>query len=410
MEKLQINEEKIHDFAGKLRQRSIIDFLMEYINWQRNYRSGKIDVNDDSYFPKFGPVSINLDLTTACNFRCSYCVDIKVLNTGDRFTYPQVVQTIDTLCKHGLKSVLLIGGGEPTLHPKFNSIVRYLKGKKLQIAIVTNGSRMDKIIEISDCLEIGDWIRVSLDAGTDMTFQKIHRPGATISLQEIHNNVRELKRKNGSVVVGYSYIIVWGGLKLNGVKLMDNIEEMSLAVKAAIDSGFDYISFKPCLLKLSGKETIPYSGTEEFRQSVLPRIEEGMEKAKEIAGEKLQVVTTLNLQAIFSNTFQSFKHQPCNCHTQLFRQIVSPIGIFHCPAYRGDKRTKVGSALDYLDEESFSKTVVRNYNNMLNFNAREICKDIVCFYNLVNNWIEELIESDKDVMEIETCEDHNFFL
>ncbi|MCK7510022.1 MAG: hypothetical protein MZV70_42290 [Desulfobacterales bacterium] len=33
--------------------------------------------------PKFGPISLNLDLTTACNFSCPHCVDSRLLNTGD---------------------------------------------------------------------------------------------------------------------------------------------------------------------------------------------------------------------------------------------------------------------------------------------------------------------------------------
>lgn len=414
MERPQINEEIIHDFSRKLRQKSAIDFFKAYVNWQRNYRSGNLNLNDSTTFPQFGPLSINLDLTTACNFRCSFCVDMKILNNGKPFSLSQIFKTMDTLCNHGLKSVLLIGGGEPTLYHGFASVVHYLKEKKLQVGVVTNGAALNRIIEVSDFLGDGDWIRVSLDAATDKTYQLIHRPRVKISLQDICNKVAELKRFNKSLLIGCSYIIMWEGTKFNNTNSLDNIDEIPEAVALTLDSGFDYISFKPCLLKLESSdiESLLHCETDDFRRFIAKRINDNLEKAKGIANKKIQVVTTLNLQAILNgaHTLQQFKLQPQHCHIQLFRQIVSPLGIFHCPAYRGSVKTHIGEATDYMDEDSFLKTVIRNYHNMLNFNAVETCKDIICFYNQVNNWIEEFIKSNKSLTSIETCEDHNFFI
>lgn len=414
MERLQVNEEIIHDFSRKLRQKSAIDFFKEYVNWQRDYRSGNLNLNDSTSFPQFGPISINLDLTTACNFRCSFCVDMKILNKKKPLSPSQVFRTLDTLCNHGLKSVLLIGGGEPTLYHDFASIVRYLKEKKLQVGIVTNGAALNKIIEVSDFLGAGDWVRISLDAATDETYQTIHRPQKKISLQDICNKVTEIKRFNKSLSVGCSYVIIWEGTKFNNVNLLDNINEIPEAAALALNNGFDYISFKPCLLKLepSDIESLLHCETNDFQRFVVKRIKDNLEKAKNIANKKIQVVTTLNLQAILNgtSTLQQFKLQPRSCHIQLFRQIVNPIGIFHCPAYRGSAKTQIGGATDYMDEKDFLKTVIRNYHNMLNFDATETCKDIVCFYNQVNNWIEEFIKGNKSLTSIETCDDHNFFI
>src|SRR4030042_530521 len=122
MEKLK---EREHDFSSKLRQHATLQRLKDYIQWQRK-RDASVP---DRGLPVFSPVSINLDLTSACNFSCPFCVDSKLINAGKSLTSVEVKKTVDTLHSHGLLSVILIGGGGPTLHRDFGEIVRYIKRK-----------------------------------------------------------------------------------------------------------------------------------------------------------------------------------------------------------------------------------------------------------------------------------------
>jgi molybdenum cofactor biosynthesis enzyme MoaA len=92
-------------------------------------------------------------------------VDSKLINAGKSLTPAEVKKIVDTLHSHGLLSVILIGGGEPTLHGDFGEIVRYIKSKKLQLGIVTNGSRLEKIEAVVETLQEKDWIRFIDAAG-----------------------------------------------------------------------------------------------------------------------------------------------------------------------------------------------------------------------------------------------------
>ncbi len=125
MEKLK---EREHDFSSKLRQGATLPRLRDYIQWQR--RCG-VDAPEQG-LPMFSPISINLDLTSACNFSCPFCVDSKLINTGKSLTLGEIKKTIHTLHSHGLLSVILVGGGEPTLHKDFEEIVHYIKSKRLK--------------------------------------------------------------------------------------------------------------------------------------------------------------------------------------------------------------------------------------------------------------------------------------
>ena len=60
-------KQKEHDFSAKLRQVSVIERLKAYISWQRSLRTSQ-----DLPLPDWGPLSINLDLTAACNFSCPH--------------------------------------------------------------------------------------------------------------------------------------------------------------------------------------------------------------------------------------------------------------------------------------------------------------------------------------------------
>src|SRR5512135_3655573 len=157
MEKLR---EKEHDFSAKLRQDATLPRLKDYVQWQRRR---DVDAPEQG-LPVYSPISINLDLTSACNFSCPFCVDSKLINAGKSLTLTEAKRTIDVLHSHGLLSVILIGGGEPTLHGDFGEIVRYIKSKKLQVGIVTNGSRLEKIDAVAEALKEKDWVRISIDA------------------------------------------------------------------------------------------------------------------------------------------------------------------------------------------------------------------------------------------------------
>ena len=170
----QVELSPIHDFAGKLLQEGLFERLKKYVEVQVAWRKAKEDgktldvLNMDI---ESVPVSINLDLTTSCNYRCDHCVDKDILNTGIRFEDEKLEDSIRLMAKKGLKSVIVIGGGEPTVHPKFASIMRLMKSLNLSLGLVTNGGNLGKVLEIADCLDEKDWIRLSLDSGKNNTFR-----------------------------------------------------------------------------------------------------------------------------------------------------------------------------------------------------------------------------------------------
>jgi MoaA/NifB/PqqE/SkfB family radical SAM enzyme len=404
MEKIK---EREHDFSSKLRQDAALQRLKDYIQWQR-----KCDADTPNReLPLFSPISINLDLTTACNFSCPFCVDSKLINAGKSLTLKEVQKTIDTLHSHGLLSVILIGGGEPTLHKDFEEIVRYLKSRRLQIGIATNGSRLEKIQAVAGELKEKDWIRVSIDAAGEETFKDLHLPKTQVTLKRILEKAKKVKEKNPVISLGYSFVIVWEGVEINVKKLSPNIHEVVRSVKLAKEFSFDYVSFKPCLIRLneSQRETLLKDVDKTREKGIIDEIRVHLDEAKRLAGNQVKVLESSNLKAMLSQETSQIKRQPKRCHMQFFRTVVTPSGIFHCPAFRGVEEARIGDIDGYLSEKKFKDSLNRTAQSILTYDAQEECKDVGCFYHRANWWLEEFIHSKEDIEALEKVEDENFF-
>ena len=101
----QLELASIHDFATKLVQPGAKEALEHYVRWQVAMRNATdadaIDL-DPSKVPDFAPISINLDLTTACNYACDHCVDLDILNTGIRFDHEKLLESIKVMAERGM--------------------------------------------------------------------------------------------------------------------------------------------------------------------------------------------------------------------------------------------------------------------------------------------------------------------
>lgn len=390
------NNEKINvfDFAAKLLQPALIGRLKEYVKWQRRIRSG--EANAINEFPDFAPTSINLDLTTACDYACDHCIDHDLLNKPIKFIHEKLLSSLELMHKKGLESVILIGLGEPTLYPKFEEVVYFLKDRKIDVAIVSNGRCMRKsflkrIDDVAKTLTSRDWMRISLDSGTDTTFQAMHKPKRPISLDEICNGVRTLKEKYPNLTIGSSYLITWEGICVNGKSITANIDEIVPAAKLAKRFRFNYITFKPFLERSSEySEVLGISQLQEA-QKIIEKIHENIQEAKKLETNNFEVHESNNLKVLYED-FRDYKKQPKNCHMTFLRGVLNPLGAFICPAYRGVKKARLGNKNAYSNKQNYKRASLKTAEKIMDFNASYECRKITCFYNPVNWFIEGLIK------------------
>jgi hypothetical protein len=340
----------------------------------------------------------------------------------------------------GLRSVIFIGGGEPTLYSEFERVVQTAAELGLRIGIVSNGSRPGCLSGAAQYLSRGDWIRFSLDAGSDEIFQLAHQPRTPITLHAICEGPRAIKNVNKLVSCGFSFVVIAPEMLRFDPQLTVNYHEIALATRLAKNSDFDYISFKPFLARdMEGKEVLPSrlpngahakkstsngpaSDDQHFidfdrlladpigKDEILPacsaaiagdgggltnesilRIREGIKEAETLADDHFRVVPSLNLLALFDpEGLASARSQPRRCHMQALRQVVTPTGIYGCPGYRGDRRSLIAARDGYLNVVKYLETVAMTGAQIDRFDASTECRNITCLYSDTNWWLEHL--------------------
>src|SRR5262245_32443329 len=162
--------------------------------------------------------------------------------------------------------------------------MRLIKELGMRVAVVSNGSGMKRIAEVADCMEPEDWVRLSLDSGSDAVFQAMHKPKKPLTLDEICEGVQDLRRSLPRFKIGFSFIITWKGAFINETNIVENLPEIQMAAKRARDYGFDYIAFKPFLTRAEANnaEIVDLKDTHQEFDRIIERIRAEVDEAKKL--------------------------------------------------------------------------------------------------------------------------------
>jgi len=92
---------------------------------------------------------LRISVTDRCNFRCLYCMPeegLQWLPKADILSYEEIADVVSQLAPLGLRR-LRITGGEPTIRPNLDELIRMLRGVPgvEDIALSTNGVRLPDI-------------------------------------------------------------------------------------------------------------------------------------------------------------------------------------------------------------------------------------------------------------------------
>jgi len=105
----------------------------------------------DGKMDKF-PVWLTINHT--CNLRCGWCYQREVAKGTKMMDYQLTEKLIDLCSGLPVKKVTLIGG-EPTLHPRFLDIARYVENKGLVTSVISNSVRFADVGFLEESREAG---------------------------------------------------------------------------------------------------------------------------------------------------------------------------------------------------------------------------------------------------------------
>jgi MoaA/NifB/PqqE/SkfB family radical SAM enzyme len=307
------------------------------------------------------PVNVEIDLSNRCSLGCEWChfaythtrgplagqreKPVENKPGGDLMDYELAQQIISTLALEHVLSVTWTGGGEPTLHPRFDDIIEYTSKQPLDQGLYTHGGHLsrERAELIKRCMT---WVYVSLDCSDRETYAE--EKGAD-RFEAACQGIRNLATADGSATVGVGFLIH-----------KDNYKRASDMLALAIGLGADYAQFRPAVYFDMHNPAM--------RQGEADWIDEALPELEKLSELKQCIVDT--------NRFKMYRdwrgHGYDTCYWAGLQTIITPDGsLWIC----GNKREQASGWLGNMNHESFRKILtLRGGAQEVNDTCRVLCR------------------------------------
>jgi radical SAM protein with 4Fe4S-binding SPASM domain len=200
---------------------------------------------------RIAPIHIDVGLSKSCNIRCQYCFGVLQGNFYKKtakiyFPRDPLLRYMRDAGKIGVKSMALIGEGEPLLNPHvYEAIVEGSKAG-VDMALGTNGILFDTGKFGEEALEHLCWIRFNISAASDEAYRRIHASkDFSKAVEKIRFCVAEKKKRNLKIAIGLQMVLT-----------PSNVEQVVPLAKLGKELGVDYLVVKQCSDKLNKYDDI----------------------------------------------------------------------------------------------------------------------------------------------------------
>ncbi|MCO4782812.1 MAG: radical SAM protein [Candidatus Cloacimonetes bacterium] len=202
-----------------------------------------------------GPKRILFDITYSCNLDCLYCRRHSPINPGDEekliperahdfFPYDELVQVLDDAQDMMVEEVLLVGGGEPSIHPQFFDIVKAVKVRGFLLSFSTNGLSMTSKLADLIVNEQVDNVTVSVSGVSFESYKKTHPSMSQKGFDRLFNNFEYLHSKRRKYIAEHKVEYSKPFCIFLHVITSDNYHEVIDMALIGQEYGFDTIWYK----------------------------------------------------------------------------------------------------------------------------------------------------------------------
>ncbi|MBR3601204.1 MAG: radical SAM protein [Lachnospiraceae bacterium] len=325
------------------------------------------------------PVHITIGLTEYCCHKCVFCHSEFATSDTTRNATMQREQLISFLKEAyecGVKSVTLVGSGEPLLHPEIEEILRDIKNIGLEIGIFTNGSKAKGTL-LNTIIDTCTFVRFSINAGDSKEHEKVH--GVVGDFENIVSNVSEMVKKKKEKNLKFPTI----GTQM--VFYEGNYRSMVKAAKMWGEIGVDYFEIKPVIAGEGNqvdKTVFPAKDKEEVHKL--------MDEAKQYETNTYNVYTKYNQYIVTQDTNN---RQYTKCYGSLLDMNLWADGnIFVC-ANLEHERYIIGNIYKNTFKEIWNGEQKKKIRQSINLKA---CPK-GCRCHFMNEYIWDYLHPDKEI-------------
>lgn len=192
------------------------------------------------------PVNVEIDASNVCSLGCSWChfgythtrgplagkrdKPQDAVAGGHMLDYELAQSILTQLADYGVKSIVWTGGGEPTLNPRFDDLVRYAASVELEQGLYSHGGHIDaqRAALLKSTLK---WVYISLDEVHSDAYKRSKGVDRAAYAQL---GIKNLVDATGSATIGIGFLLH-----------PDNYREIYHMVKLGKQLGVDYVQFRP---------------------------------------------------------------------------------------------------------------------------------------------------------------------
>ncbi|WP_041960426.1 radical SAM protein [Sulfurospirillum arsenophilum] len=330
---------------------------------------------------RIAPITIDMSLTRACNYGCSFCY--ARLQENDRFDISREVidNFLDDCVEVGVKAISLVSDGESTLSPHFEHMV--IRGSKLglSMATATHGYNLRKEA-LERVLPHLTYIRVNISAGEPARYAEVMGVKQEW-FDQVCQNIRdmvEIKKKNNlDVTIGMQMVL-----------MPQDADQVIPLAKLGKELRPDYLVIKHTSDSEDGALGVDYSKYAE--------IEHILKDAETYSDESYKVVVK------WSKINSDGKRDYQRCYGPPFQiqlsgsGLIAPCGMLFNEKY---KKFHIGNIVhtrfkDILQSERYWE--VMNYLASPNFNAQKMCGSL-CLQHKVNEFLDAYAKGEIELKE-----------
>ncbi len=192
------------------------------------------------------PIYVDIDLTRRCNLRCAACPYHSLYRENDQHAEKECdisYSTVERLCRElkdfGTASIIVIGDGEPLLHPNAAALLELIKRSGFHVTLQTNGTLLTRELIESLISVQHDVIKVSLWATSAEQYALNYPATRKDYFDRVLQGLRlvtELKKQKHSALPS---LMIHHPINAHNYQTLDRMVDL------AVESGCNGITFAP---------------------------------------------------------------------------------------------------------------------------------------------------------------------